>query len=173
MRTQISEATVPLLDFLSQRATQAQEHGATYLAPVADQDSMLHWLSQACSAAREAAGRRQVHVAASANVDQSTIARFEKATAWPRHTDRVVRAYAEDLDIDAAELWAAALQLWQDDKAGDVHHVADITEELVKGFVDPAGTEQADAPAAVDTSSRPETKRESGRARRAGNRQAS
>lgn len=81
---------------------------------------MLFWLSRACKAAREAAGRKQVHVAASANVDQSTIARFEKQTAWPRHTDRVVAAYADDLDIEGIDLWQEAMRLWIADQAGGV-----------------------------------------------------
>ena len=113
-----SDAPVSLLDVLSQRQAQARRHGATYLAPVADQDSMLFWLARACKAAREAAGRKQVHVAASANSDQSTIARFEKATAWPRATDQIVAAYADDLDIDPLDLWQEAMRLWADDRAG-------------------------------------------------------
>lgn len=79
---------------------------------------MLFWLSRACRAAREAAGRKQVHVAASADVDQSTIARFEKQTAWPRHTDRVVAAYADDLDIGAIDLWQEAMRLWLAERDG-------------------------------------------------------
>lgn len=118
MLSQTPTAAVSLLDVLSQRQAQAQRMGATYLAPVADQDSMLFWLSRACTAARKTANRKQVHVAASADVDQSTIARFERAVAWPRHTDRVVAAYADDLDIDAIDLWREALRLWQDDQAG-------------------------------------------------------
>lgn len=88
---------------------------------------MLFWLARACTSARKAAGRRQVHVAASANVDQSTIGRFEKGNAWPRHTDRVVAAYADDLDVHPIELWQEALRLWRADKAGEGHDVVELT----------------------------------------------
>lgn len=88
---------------------------------------MLFWLSRACEAARKAASRRQVHVAASANVDQSTIARFEKGTAWPRQTDRVVAAYADDLEVDAVDLWQEALRLWAEDREGGLGEPPSIT----------------------------------------------
>lgn len=76
---------------------------------------MLFWLAQAAREARNAAGRRQVHVAASTikGVDQSTIARFEKHTAWPRDPDATIRAYADDLDVAPVELWSAALEMWR------------------------------------------------------------
>lgn len=61
---------------------------------------MLYWLAQAAKQAREAAGRKQVHVAASANKDQSSIYRFEAAQGWSRDTDLILAAYADDLDID-------------------------------------------------------------------------
>jgi hypothetical protein len=73
---------------------------------------MLPWITGACRDARIAAGRKQVHVAASADVDQSTVNRFEGATAWPRDMDRMVSAYADDLGIPALELWRRAIDAW-------------------------------------------------------------
>lgn len=100
MATQTSAASVPLLDFLSERQAQVGAERGCHLAPVLDTDSMAYWISLACKQAREIAGRKQVHIAASdqRGVDQSTIARFEDATAWPRNADRIVAAYADDLD---------------------------------------------------------------------------
>ena len=76
---------------------------------------MLQWLAQTCRDARLAARRKQVHVGASADVDQSTVNRFEKAIAWPRNPDRLVAAYADDLDISPIDLWQAAIDLWRED----------------------------------------------------------
>jgi hypothetical protein len=73
---------------------------------------MLPWIARAARDARIAAGRKQVHVAASADVDQSTVHRFESAIAWPRDIDRMVAAYADDLDIPAVELWRRAVDAW-------------------------------------------------------------
>lgn len=112
------QTVVPLLDFLSERQAQAQAHGAAYLAPVADENSMVFWLSRACKAARTAAGRKQVHVAAGADTDQSTIARFERSGTWPRDPDQIVSAYADDLDIESIDLWRTALELWAESRNG-------------------------------------------------------
>jgi hypothetical protein len=91
---------------------------------VADEDTMLFWLARAASEARDQAKRKQVHVAAGADVDQSTIWRFERAGAWPRNADRVVAAYAEDLDVTAFDLWEEALRMWGEYRQG----LADVSE---------------------------------------------
>lgn len=113
--------TPDLLGVLRARKAQAQNECEPYLAPVLERDAMLYWLARAAVGAREAAGRKQVHIAASANRDQSSIYRFEQAAkgkgGWPRDADRIVAAYADDLDIDSIELWTMALQLWRDDRA--------------------------------------------------------
>src|SRR4051794_28329213 len=106
-----------LLDVLSERQAQARNARRAYLAPVADEDSMLFWLAQAAKSARESADRKQVHVAAGADVDQSTIWRFEQAGAWPRDADRVVAAYADDLEVDNIALWEEALRLWREHRS--------------------------------------------------------
>src|SRR5687768_16117767 len=112
-KARMAAAITPnLLDLLSQRQAQAERTGIPYVAPVAESDAMLFWLARACRQARAATGRKQVHVAASADVDQSTVNRFEKGKAWPRNADRLVAAYAADLDIDPIDLWEQALRDW-------------------------------------------------------------
>lgn len=145
-----SQTSVSLLDVLSQRQTQAQEHGTPYLAAVPDADSMLYWLARACKAAREAAARKQVHVAASANVDQSTITRFEKGLAWSRDTDKIVAAYADDLDVPPIWLWQEALRRWQEDQAGTPLSTPEVTERLVREHEKRSGRRRASGPAAGD-----------------------
>ena len=62
---------------------------------------MLFWIGTACRRARIHAGRIQSQVAAAAVVDESTINRFERHVAWPKKggADRIVDAYADDLDV--------------------------------------------------------------------------
>jgi len=86
---------------------------------------MLYWLAQTCREARLAAGRKQVHIGASADVDQSTVNRFENAVAWPRNADRLVEAYAADLELEPIDLWQAALSRWLD-------HISEIGDEYVR-----------------------------------------
>jgi transcriptional regulator with XRE-family HTH domain len=74
---------------------------------------MLPWIGAAARAAREARDRKQVHIAATLGVDQGTIGRFEGGRAWPRDPDKVLGAYAEDLEIDALEIWETALADWK------------------------------------------------------------
>src|SRR4029453_1161161 len=60
----------------------------------------LPWLGRACRLAREERGVVQVKIAAAIEVNQATIARFEDGTAWPRHPEQVLMAYASELDMD-------------------------------------------------------------------------
>jgi hypothetical protein len=121
MPTATASASVSLLDFLSERQAQAEDARGCHLAAVLDTNSMAYWLSLACRQAREAAGRLQVHVAASHDrgVNQSTIARFEDAVAWPKNPDQIVAAYADDLDISPMDIWDLALSLWKRHQAGE------------------------------------------------------
>jgi helix-turn-helix protein len=41
-------------------------------------------------------------------VSESTISRFEKGTHWPSDPDAFVVAYADALEVEPVELWAAA-----------------------------------------------------------------
>ncbi len=116
----MAAATQPnLLDFLRERTAQARETGAAYAATsVPGNDSMLVYLAQAAREAREAGDRMLVHVGASANMDQSAISRFEQASAWPRDPDKIIAAYADDLDITPLDIWKAALVLWAQASTG-------------------------------------------------------
>ena len=77
-------------------------------------NTMLYWLARAAKELREEAGRMQVHIAATMSIDQSSIYRFEQGRAWPRQTDLMIAAYAEDLDVaDARDIWRRALDMWE------------------------------------------------------------
>jgi predicted transcriptional regulator len=73
---------------------------------------LLPWLGRACRQAREERGVVQVRIAAAIEVNQATIARFEDGTAWPRHPEEVLMAYASELDMDVRLLWLHAFVLW-------------------------------------------------------------
>jgi predicted transcriptional regulator len=73
---------------------------------------LLPWLGRACRQAREEASVVQVKIAAAIEVNQATIARFEEGTAWPRHPEEVLMAYASELDMDVRLLWLHAFVLW-------------------------------------------------------------
>jgi hypothetical protein len=131
------EATTPkrrqeFYSMLRERETQARAFGARHLCAVHDTNSMLYWLAKAAEDARDRAGRLQVHVAASASVNQSTIDRFEKHIAWPRDADRVINAYADDLDIASIHLWEEALRMWREDLEAAAE-VDATTREIERG----------------------------------------
>lgn len=77
------------------------------------EDTMRYWLGVVCREQREKRDRLQVHVAASLDRNQSTVARFERGDGWPQDPDITVAAYADDLDMDPVELWTLALERWQ------------------------------------------------------------
>lgn len=85
-------------------------------------EHMLHWVARAARRLREQAGRKQVHIAAALDRDQSTIYRFEQNGlpdgpffGWPGETDAYLAAYADDLGIDDVKLiWALALDMWRE-----------------------------------------------------------
>lgn len=79
-------------------------------------DPLLDAITAVCRKAREDAERKQVHIAAQLDVDQSTVARWEKALGWPRSPQTpgvVVQAYADELGLDPIDLWEQALKLWR------------------------------------------------------------
>jgi ribosome-binding protein aMBF1 (putative translation factor) len=84
--------------------------------PAVSRGSCLHWLATVCREAREEANRGQVHIAARLGVNQATIARFERAHAWPRDPDQMAQAYADELGVEAVELWAEAIRRWHDEQ---------------------------------------------------------
>lgn len=118
--------SVDFFDALRQREAQAAGFGARHLAVVPDRNSMLYWLAEAAKEARTAISRKQVHVAASADTDQSTVARFEKRIAWPRDPDRIVKAYADDLDFDSLDLWEQAVRMWREDRESQAEMTATV-----------------------------------------------
>jgi transcriptional regulator with XRE-family HTH domain len=85
---------------------------------------MTFWLAAAAKELREAAGRKQVHIAATMSKDQSTVYRFEQGETVPRDLNLFVAAYADDLDIKATQIWERALELWH--QSGDEATVADL-----------------------------------------------
>ena len=99
----------------TRQSTQVLWDRSSYAVPVtgAPDNGVLPWIAGVCRQARIAAGRRQVHIAAAADVDQSTVNRFELAQGWPRDVDAMIAAYAEDLAIPAIELWRRAIDAWQ------------------------------------------------------------
>lgn len=106
---------------------------------VPEGDSMVYWLAKAAKELREAKGRLQVHVGASASRDQSTIWRFEQGAKWPRDPDRIVAAYAEDLRVHPSEIWSRAVQLWSE---------SDLRERTGQELVEHA--QQAHPPSGAD-----------------------
>ena len=72
----------------------------------------LPWLGRACRQARQDKDVVQVQIAAALRVNQATIARFEDGTAWPRHPEEVLLAYAAELGVDVRLLWLQAFVLW-------------------------------------------------------------
>lgn len=120
----VTSAVPDLIGALAARQTQAGMPDPPYSPRTVAQGTMSYWLARAAKAAREAADRKQVHVAASANKDQSSIYRFEQGKSWPQDTDLLVAAYADDLDIDPIDLWQAALDMWRE--SGEQANVAQL-----------------------------------------------
>jgi hypothetical protein len=118
--------------------TQAGLLGNLHYAFAMAEDSMLYWLARAAKQLREAAGRKQVHVAAALSIDQSSIYRFEQngddphRLAWPRSADGadgVIRAYADDLEIkDPRTIWGLALTMWRQKQDRP-----DLVDEILRG----------------------------------------
>lgn len=74
---------------------------------------MTYWLAQACLMAREEAGKKQSHVAAALDMNQSSVYRFELGGSWVRDADRFVNAYAQVVGLDdPRQIWDRALALW-------------------------------------------------------------
>jgi hypothetical protein len=82
---------------------------------------MSYWLAAAARELREQADRKQVHVAAGADVDQSTVWRFEHSGTFPRNVDSLIAAYAEDLSMSPIEIWAKALEMWREANGSEPH----------------------------------------------------
>lgn len=110
------ELTPTLREILGERRAQAEARRATYSDPVVAKGTMVYWLAVAAKELREIAGRKQVHIAASMDKDQSTVYRFEQGGTVPRDLDIFVAAYADDLEIKPSQIWERALELWRTSK---------------------------------------------------------
>lgn len=150
--------TPDLFGVFDRRKRPASTALQAYPAPVAkaksaDTESMLFWLTRAARARRVGAGRKQVHIAASADKDQSTVYRFEKAQSWPRDTDVFVEAYADDLDVEAIDLWSEALEMWRRYAALSPDERQQALEDLAQA-ADPGGRAAAPRNAPSQTGAR-------------------
>jgi hypothetical protein len=79
---------------------------------------MIYWLAQAAKKKRESGKRKLIHIAVEADMDPSTIYRFEQGH-WPRDPDHIIGAYAADLEIDPSEFWDEAAKLYAANQNGD------------------------------------------------------
>ncbi|MGH2955099.1 MAG: hypothetical protein ACRDK9_13990 [Solirubrobacterales bacterium] len=87
-------------------------------------EPMIEALAAAAKEARENAERKIIHIAVQADMDPSTIWRFEKGH-WPRNADEIIAAYGADLGIDPRAIWARALELWIATEQSAVDHAAE------------------------------------------------
>jgi hypothetical protein len=125
---------------IAQRGAQARRKPRTYDARRVAEGTLIYWLKRAAQELREDHERKQVHIAAAMDADQSTIWRFEHDPGWPKNPDLTVAAYAEDLDITPIELWERALALWR--KSGEVDGVAEIQARATVGESKPSEAER-------------------------------
>ena len=86
--------------------------GHEYLAPMAM--PLIEALAMSAREARKKAGLKQSRIAATLDVDQSTVARFEKGS-WPQDPEAMILAYAEETGVSARKLITRALDLWEGD----------------------------------------------------------
>ena len=92
---------------------QAGSHRAAYRAFVPRKPRrFMEALALAARQARIDAGRKQVHVAAALDADQSTVARFERGQR-PRDLEAMLLAYSDDTGLSPRELVERALDLWE------------------------------------------------------------
>ena len=70
---------------------------------------VLKALAQVARDARTRAAVRRHEIAVTANVYPSTVDRFERAEAWPRNPEGMIRAYAKHVGMPAADLWLEAI----------------------------------------------------------------
>ena len=102
-------------------ATQAGAVYAEYPALGMTEMGMGHWLAAAARQLRENddRDRKLAHIAASASVDQSTVWRFEHRGTYPRDLDKLIAAYAHDLDMEPLAIWEHAIELWRSNQLND------------------------------------------------------
>lgn len=75
---------------------------------------MLPHLGAAAKAIRRRHRVRQIDVALRLGVSESTISHFERGLHWPQSPDITIQAYADELDLEPADLWREALRRWDE-----------------------------------------------------------
>ena len=117
--------TEEMHDRLRAWEAQARQAGPIYSAPQMPRETpdappgMLYWVAEAARGLRIACGRILSQVAAGIPANQSKVSRFEnhRSKGFPYDPDKLIAAYASNLDIDAPEIWLLAVELWQLDRA--------------------------------------------------------
>lgn len=77
-----------------------------------DDTGLQPWLARTARELREQHGVKLIDIATRAGVAENTIHRFERWPGYRRETDRIVAAYAHELEITPADIWAAAIAAW-------------------------------------------------------------
>jgi hypothetical protein len=106
---------------------------------------MIFWLAHAAREAREAADRKQVHIAAEIDRDQSVITNFEKGKTQPRELDRIIAGYASDLEIPEYQLWERALVMWRENQTDPLTEAPQTAAELAAADAKPGGRHRRSA----------------------------
>jgi len=86
-------------------------------------NALLPALALECREAREAAGRKPVHIAARVDMHPTSISRFEDAVGYPRDLDRVLDSYAAETGVSKFDLLRRAIA--RADGAAPVEHQAE------------------------------------------------
>lgn len=115
-----------------------------YVRPVPPK-GMMYFLAHAAREARTEAGRKQVHVAAEIDRDQSVITNFEKGKTQPRELDRIIAGYASDLEIPEYQLWERALTLWRENEGDPLIEAPQTAAELASAPSKPGGRRRRSA----------------------------
>ena len=63
---------------------------------------------------REGARVKLIRVAYVLDKSEATMSRFERGEVQPASVDNVVNAYADELGLEAFDIWVAALNRWQE-----------------------------------------------------------
>src|ERR1019366_5950086 len=105
-------------------------------------ESMPHWVGLAARHLRLGKNVKPVHIAAAADVDPSTIERFEagRSRGFTYNLDAVVGAYASVLALENGPfaIWELALDMWRhgaDDTAVATRLAMEHLEANVTGLV--------------------------------------
>lgn len=81
---------------------------------------MAYWLGRAAHELRSDTDVLMVDIASAARMSEGSVSRFEqgKNKGFPNEADKIVEAYARELDLDAAAVWDFAMDMWQRNRKG-------------------------------------------------------